>query len=318
MVVTELDAEFTAPLRRLARHTVQSAVVVGAFVTALALLLAGGIVRPLRALIDSARSVERGGFEPARVDERRGDEIGLLGRAFNLMVDGLRARSRELEVFGRLVSPEVRERLLDGGLGLEGEMRHVAVLFSDIRGFSTMSETMPPQAVVAMLNEYMAAMTRAVREWRGYVNNFIGDAIVVVFGAPTGHDDVERRAARAALAMRDALAELNAVRVARGEAPLATGTGIGAGEVVAGQIGSPERAVYTVIGDVVNVASRLESLTKEKPGHPILVTRAVADAIAGDADLVAKPLGSEKVKGRSVPVELFALHRVKEEGGVRA
>ena len=251
-------------------------------------------------------------FDQARVDERRGDEIGLLQRAFNVMARALKERDREREVFGRVVSPEVREKLLGGELGLGGETLYISVLFSDLRGFSTMSESMSPQEVVDMLNEYLTEMTRSVRPWNGYVNNFIGDAIVVVFGAPVGPEEVERRAACAALAMRDALAKLNLRRVARGDCELETGIGISAGEVVAGQIGSPERMLYTVIGDAVNVAARLESLTKDKLGHPILVTRAVAHALEGEPGILVHPLGAEKVKGRNEPVEIFGLHRVEQ------
>ena len=304
LVVTEPDSEFAAPLRALARQSALSAAVVGSLITALALLLARGIVRPVQSLTRAAQALQQGCFDQARVDEKRGDEIGLLQRAFNVMARELKEREREREVFGRVVSPEVREKLLGGELGLGGETLYISVLFSDIRGFSTMSESMSPQDVVAMLNEYLTEMTRSVRPWNGYVNNFIGDAIVVVFGAPVGPEEVERRAACAALAMREALAKLNERRVARGDCELETGTGISAGEVVAGQIGSPERMLYTVIGDAVNVAARLESLTKDKPGHPILVTRAVAQALEGQPGIEVHALGAEKVKGRSEPVEI--------------
>jgi class 3 adenylate cyclase len=312
LAVTEPDSEFSAPLRALARQSAISAAAVGGVITALALLLARGIVSPVNSLTRAAQALRQGRFDDARVDERRGDEIGLLQRAFNMMARALTERDREREVFGRVVSPEVREKLLGGELGLGGETRYVSVLLSDMRGFSTMSESMRSQNVVAMLNEYLTEMTRSVRPWNGYVNNFIGDAIVVVFGAPVGPEDVERRAAYAALAMRDALARLNERRVARGDTRLETGIGISAGEVVAGQIGSPERMLYTVIGDAVNVAARLEALTKDKPGHPILVTRAVAQALENEAGVDVQPLGAEKVKGRNEPVEIYGLHRVEK------
>jgi adenylate cyclase len=226
------------------------------------------------------------------------------------MAHGLAERERELEIFGRLVSPEVRETLLDGNLQLGGETRWAAVLFSDIRGFSTLSERMDPQNVVALLNEYLTEMTAAAAPFNGYVNNFIGDAIVVIFGAPVPQPDAEWRAVMAALAMRDALAALNVRRAARGDAPLETGIGIAAGDLVAGQIGSPERMLYTVIGDVVNVAARLETLTKEYPGKSILVTDRVASAL--DQKAVAahtEPLGPIRLKGRTAPVDVFAVLR---------
>jgi class 3 adenylate cyclase len=131
---------------------------------------------------------------------------------------------------------------------------------------------------------------------------------VVVFGAPVPQTDADRRAVRAAFAMRDALARLNETRAARGDAPIETGIGIAAGDMVAGQIGSPERMLYTVIGDAVNVAARLETLTKDYPGKHVLVTRAVADALEAGS-VRAEPLGPIMLKGRSEPVEVYSVFR---------
>jgi class 3 adenylate cyclase len=168
---------------------------------------------------------------------------------------------------------------------------------------------MDPQAVVKLLNEYMTEMTEASSVYRGYVNNFIGDAIVVIFGAPIPDPECERRAVLAAVAMRRRLAELNRRRVTRGDSPLETGIGIAAGTMVAGQVGSPQRMLYTVIGDAVNVASRLESLTKEYPGRPILVTRSVVDAFKGVPGFPQpEALGPVKLKGRREPVDVFAVN----------
>ncbi len=276
--------------------------------TLLAVLLARTIVRPLRRLTAAAQAVRGGDFAGAEVDVGTEDEIGALGEAFQQMARGLASRERELEIFGRMVSPEVREELLTGKLALGGETRWAAVLFSDIRGFSSLAEKMAPQEVVSLLNEYLTAMTAATTASGGYVNNFIGDAIVVIFGVPVQQPDPERRAVSAALAMREALADLNARRAARGDAPLESGIGISAGEMVAGQIGSPERMLYTVIGDAVNVAARLEALTKEYPGKHILVSDRVAGALAGQPDAPPlEPLGPIQLKGRSVPVDVFAV-----------
>jgi class 3 adenylate cyclase len=281
---------------------------VGLAVTVLALLVARSIVRPLLALTRAARAVAQGEFGAARVPVHSEDEVGLLTRAFNTMAAGLAERERERDIFGRVVSPEVREKLLGGELRLGGETRRVAVLFSDVRGFSSLAERMDPQGVVALLNEYLTEMAEAVRPYQGYINNFIGDAIVVVFGAPIDQAGIEQRAARAAVAMQARLAALNARRVARGDFPLVTGIGISAGDVVAGQIGSPERLLYTVIGDTVNVAARLEALTKDYPGHPILVSGSVAEALRDAPDLRIEHLGVVLVKGRAEPVDISAVH----------
>ncbi|HEX8434520.1 cache domain-containing protein [Archangium sp.] len=302
------DDEFSAPLVSLARRTLLSVLAVGLVVTVLALLVARGIVRPLLALTRAARVVEQGEYGEARVPVHSEDELGSLARAFNTMANGLAERERERDIFGRVVSPEVREKLLGGELRLGGETRRVAVVFSDIRGFSSLSERMDPQGVVALLNEYLTEMADAVRPYQGYINNFIGDAIVLVFGVPVDQATIERRAARAALAMQERLVVLNARRVARGDFPIKTGIGICAGEVVAGQIGSPERLLYTVIGDTVNVAARLEALTKDYPEHSILMSRSVADALGGEPGLRVESLGPIRVKGRAEPVDVSALH----------
>jgi len=314
LAVYEPAARLAEPLAQITHHAAANALLVGAVVALLALALARAIVRPLRRLTEAAQAVRRGDFVAARLEPGSEDEIGVLSDSFNRMAHGLEARERELEIFGRLVSPEVREELLSGNLELGGGTRRAAVLFSDIRGFSTLAEQMDPQAVVALLNEYLTAMTGATAAFGGYINNFIGDAIVVVFGAPIPQSDGERRAVLAALAMRDALTELNVRRAARGAAPIETGIGIAAGDMVAGQIGSPERMLYTVIGDAVNVASRLETLTKDYPGKSILLSRRVADALVAarvtDASLPGvESLGLIKLKGRTEPVEVFAVVR---------
>jgi class 3 adenylate cyclase len=166
---------------------------------------------------------------------------------------------------------------------------------------------MNPEEVVTLLNEYLSEMTTAIRPWGGYINNFIGDAIVAIFGAPVDQADKEWHAVAAALAMSERLVELNRRRVARGEMPIENGVGISTGEAVAGQIGSLERLMYTVIGDTVNVASRLETLTKDYPDHRILINGATAEALIEHDEVVLKNLGPIHVKGRAEPVDVYAV-----------
>lgn len=288
------------------------AVMVAAAVLGLvgAILISGQVSVPLVELSRIAQQVQQGDLS-ARVEVRSQDEVGILGQAFNQMTDGLRRRERERDIFGRVVSPEVRERLLSGELELGGETRWVAVLFADIRDFSAISEKMPPQQVVAFLNEYLTEMADAIRPWEGYINNFIGDAIVAIFGAPLDQPDKEWKAVSAALAMRQRLEALNQRRMARGEAPIHSGIGISSGEVVAGQIGSLERLLYTVIGDAVNVAARLEALTKEYP-YAVLINGATARAVAGRPGVALKSLGLTVIRGRLEPVDLYAVETAGE------
>jgi len=276
------------------------------------------IVRPIYVLAEAAKSVEGGNFQVADLKFRSNKELEMLARTFNQMVCGLKERERERDIFGRVVSPEVREQLLKGQLQLGGETCRVSVLFSDIRSFSTLSEQMEAEEVVAFLNEYMTEMSAAIGEWGGYINNFIGDAIVAIFGAPMRHLDMERRAVGAALAMRDRLAKLNQRRLARGEVELQSGIGISTGYAVAGQIGSLERLLYTVIGDAVNVAARLETLTKDYGDrYPILVNGPTAKAIAlHHNDIAMESLGMLEVKGRAQPVDVYAVTGWQESGVV--
>jgi adenylate cyclase len=278
------------------------------------LLVSQGISSPLVMLSQVALRVQNGDLS-AQVEVKSADEVGVLGHAFNTMTHGLREREREREVFGRVVSPEVREKLLSGQLALGGETRRVSVLFSDIRGFSTMVETASPNEAVTFLNEYLTEMTEAVQSHGGYINNFIGDAIVVIFGAPLDLAEKERHAVEAAMAMRQRLAELNRRRLERGVSAIRSGIGISTGEAVAGQIGSMERLQYTVIGDAVNVAARLETLTKEQPDFPILINEATADALKNNAEIGLKSLGPYQVKGRTEPVQVYAVvSQTKEDG----
>lgn len=285
-----------------------AAATVGAAVVALlgAILISGNITRPLVDLSRMAKRVEEGDLSVG-VEARTQDEVGILARAFNTMTAGLRERERIRDVLGRAVSPQVREKWLCGELELGGETRRVTVLFSDIRSFSTLSETMSPQQVVAFLNEYLTEMSEAIRPWGGYLNNFIGDAIVTVFGAPADQPDKEWLAVRAALEMRRRLVELNRRRTRRGDLPIDSGIGISTGEAVAGQIGSLERLMYTVIGDTVNVAARLEALTKEYAQHPILINSPTADALKQRGDIELECLGPISVKGRAEPVDVYAV-----------
>ncbi|HEY6897924.1 MAG TPA: adenylate/guanylate cyclase domain-containing protein [Rhodocyclaceae bacterium] len=309
VAISEHKKVFARPLAELYANALWSALAVGLLFCGIALLFAQVFLRPIRRLSSAAEAMQRGDYAQAPINQAGEDELGALAKTFNAMLAGVKERERERDIFGRIVSPEVREKLLSGELGLGGENRRVAVLFSDIRDFSTLSEKMSPQDVVAMLNDYLTEMTAAVRPWGGYVNNFIGDAIVVVFGAPAGRAEIEWCAVAAALDMKQRLESVNQRRTELGDVPLATGIGISTGKVVAGQVGSLERFLYTVIGDAVNVAARLEAMTKEVAGNPILINAATYEGIRHREDeLVVEDLGARPVKGRAEPVHVYGVH----------
>jgi adenylate cyclase len=231
-----------------------------------------------------------------------GDELEELAMGFNAMVEGLRERDKLRETFGKYMTETLVDHLMSGRVELGGTTLPVTILFSDIRSFTTMSEAMEAHALVALLNEYFTEMVAIVIQEDGVVDKYIGDAIMAVFGAPVPKADDAVRAVRAAVRMRKALLHLNERLVARGVEPLRTGIGIHSGEVVAGNIGSERRMEYTVIGDAVNLASRLESATKDE-GADILVSE---DTYALVRDSVeARPVRELTVKGRAQPVMTY-------------
>ena len=209
-------------------------------------------------------------------------------------------------LFGEYVSEEVREKLLHDPPPADGDLEEVAILFSDIRGFTTVSESMEPQELVRRLNRYFDAMVRPIRAEGGVVDKFVGDAIMAVFGGAMKIDDPSAAAVRAAQGMAAALDALNEEWRATGLEPFEAGIGIHFGTVVVGSIGSADRKDFTVIGDAVNTASRVEGLTKEHP-YPILVTRAVADRLPRWLADQCEPAGRFAVKGRREEVEIYGL-----------
>ena len=220
------------------------------------------------------------------------------------------ARRRFRDTFGRYVGRDVMSQVLAENPTLQGDRREVSVLVSDLRGFTTLSEAMPAEQVAAHLNEYFPAMIDAIFAERGMVNDFIGDGILAVFGAPLPDGDHAWRAARAALAMQAALERLNREWAARGIATLRMGIGIHTGVVFAGNVGGPSRIKYTVVGDTVNVTARLEGLNKEL-GTTTLITAEVEKALGDRVE--TRYRGEAPVKGRAEPLRVYELLAVRPE-----
>lgn len=261
------------------------------------------ITNRILAVAGAARQVSVGNLM-ARVKNLGDDEIGQLAKSFNQMLDGLLARQREKEVFGHYLSTTIRDKILKHPDALSGEDVEAVVLFSDIRAFSSYSEHKPPHEVVNMLNRHFSRMVRVIQENGGVVEKFIGDAVMAVFSEYFGTAEPYRSAVKASVAMRRELAELNAEFVKEGKQSIDIGIGIHAGPVVAGNIGSADRKTFTVIGNTVDVASRLESMTK-KLGFPILISSEVYDR-CGPIDGV-KFVDTEEiqVKGKQQKVRVY-------------
>jgi class 3 adenylate cyclase len=271
----------------------------------LAVVLSRSLAGPVRALVAATERVARGDFS-VRVDARRRDELGTLAEAFNQMTHGLMLKERYRGVLDKVVSHEIAEELLKGEITLGGETRAVTVLFADVRGFTTLSEGMEPQAVIALLNEVMERASAAVEAEGGVVDKYVGDEVMAVFGAPIARGREAERAVRAAVRIREALGELNAGRRARGLPAAEMGIGINTGAAVAGNMGSPGRLNYTVVGAAVNLAARL--CARAGPSE-ILVSEATWAAVRDLVD--ARPLGPTMLRGLSAPVELYAVDAIR-------
>lgn len=274
-------------------------------VTLLGFAMAFQLVRPLESLRDAMQRVQGGHFD-AELTLRASGEIARLVDAFNYMLRGLRDREFLRDVFSRHVSPAVARKILSerDALKLGGERRRATILFTDIRSFTTLSEQMPAHEVVALLNEYFAEMVGIVFRFDGMVNKFIGDALMAVWGVPFDVPDASAKAAFAALEMQSRIKAISADRQARGLPAVVMGIGFTTGDVVAGNIGSPERMEYTVIGDEVNIASRIEGLTKQFGADVVMSESAYLEI---SEICVAEPLGPVKVKGREQPITVYRL-----------
>jgi class 3 adenylate cyclase len=235
--------------------------------------------------------------------------VGALAVVMKRLVVRVQREEREKSLlsrlFGQYVSEEVKERLLRDPHAQTGERKELVVLFSDIRGFTEYGEEAEPEDIVRRLNAYFDAMVGAIRRHGGVVDKFIGDAVMATFGGLVRLEEPCAAAVEAAREMRQRLGELNARWAREGHAPFENGSGLHGGEVVLGAIGSEERKDFTVIGDAVNTASRVESLTKQY--GPILITGALYARLPGHLKALCQPLGAAHVKGRKAALELHAV-----------
>lgn len=327
LVGVDVDAADIDAMRAQVWQLAAAVYVVTALLLALVTWLVSRLLRePLVSLIASSAAISRG-LLGTRLRLLRRDEFGVLARHFDQMAEGLEEREFIRATFGRYMSEDVARTLLASPDALKpgGEEREVTILFSDLRGYSTIAEHLEPAQVVTLLNEYLAAMNTVIDAHHGCVIEFLGDAILAVFGAPVDTPRHQERAVYCALAMGEALALRNAawdasgfskIWMDRGLPSLAQRVGVHTGRVVAGNLGSAERMKYAVIGDAVNVAARLEALNKEL-GTEILISDAVFCELPDELVARATRCGEHRVKGRDQPVAVWSLSsasRIPGEG----
>ncbi len=299
-----LDKEI-APYVRF-EHTYLTLALLGLGVcAALGSWIARGVSKPVLQLAESARKIATGNYQD-RVQLQQEDEFGSLAASFNQMSKGLAERDRVRDLLGKVVSPEVATELLRKDVALGGEERQVTILFSDLRNFTSMSEALPPQEMLGILNRYFTRMGAIIENHGGVVDKYMGDALMALFGAPLCHPDDADRAMQTALEMTEALDDLNRKWQKRGLPAIGLGIGINTDVVVAGNMGSKTRLNYTVIGDGVNLASRLEGLTKT-PEYQTRIIISGSTLARAREPYRTRPLGEVAVRGKQKSTEIFAL-----------
>lgn len=268
-------------------------------------ILAGGaiassVTRPVQSLVHLAGQIQKGEYQN-KIDLYQKDELGQLASAFNDMSKGLYERDKVRNLLGKVISPEIAEELINKDVKLGGEEKEMTILFTDLRNFTGMSEKRPPAEVLSLLNEYLTRMTGIIDKYGGVVDKYIGDAIMALFGAPLDLPEHAQKAVSCAIEMNTALSQLNLDFEKKGLPTLEMGIGINTGNVVVGNMGSRDRLNYTVIGDNVNLASRLESITKEYQ-VPIIVSEATR---LQSGQINFRKLGRINVKGKQDQVTIY-------------
>lgn len=276
----------------------------------IAIFFSSFLTRQLKFLMIGVKKVSKGDLN-VKVKRIVSDELGVLTDTFNEMVINIREKEMIKMAFTRYVSKQVAEKVFENPNAflnrLKGERMHVSVMFADIMGFTTMSEKMSPEEVVNILNTYLSQMTDSVFRFDGTLDKFIGDCVMAVFGAPMYLENPSLNAVKSAIDIQKAVNELNLQRRSKGLNAINVGIGINTGTAVVGNIGSSQRLDYTVIGDNVNLASRLQSAANGM-NIPILVSKSVISEI-GDK-VKYNEMEQITVKGKEHPINIYSVEIV--------
>lgn len=321
LFVTEAAETFYLPVTQIIRRSVLISLIVVAIASLALILLSSVLTRPLAEMVTRLQHIIDEGDLSTRVAIRYDDEVGRLGHTFNTMMSQLEASYRQIKdyaldaaiaernekkirnIFQKYVPNDVIETIFTNPESmLVGDTRNVAILFSDIRSFTTISESSRPDELVANLNRYFSILVDIIMDRRGIVDKYIGDAVMAFFGAPVRHENDALDAVEAAVAIVDALEIFNREQDEAELPRFMTGLGINYGEVTVGNIGSERKMDYTVIGDTVNLASRLEGLTKFY-GQPLIISSSVRERV-GDAH-PCRLVDTVVVKGKTVGERIY-------------
>jgi adenylate cyclase len=265
------------------------------------IMLVNFMVKPIGYLMEGVRAIGEGNYD-VEIKVRTNDELGLLTTTFNDTAKSLKEKELLKGAFSTYVSSEIMHEVLKDPkkLALGGKRVRATMLFTDIRGFTSMSETLEPEQVVAVINEYLTVQTDKVLKWKGVLDKFVGDCVMAVYGVPMAKEDDTYRAVRTAMDIRESVEKLNKIRERAKQITVGIGIGVNTGEVVSGNMGSPQKMDYTVIGDNVNLASRLEA---NAPAGKIYVSESTYNETKDRIEYVE--LEAIKVKGKKEPVRVF-------------
>ena len=296
VIVSGLSANDRGEISQLGLDVAVAVVVAFTISLELTLLVTRSVLSPVRDLMELTERV-RGGDLAARAPVLSGDELGVLARGVNAMLDGLQERERLREAFGSYVAPDVVERVLREGTMLEGDEVEVSIVLVDICDFTAFAERASARETVTYLNDFFGLVVPILDEHGGHANKFIGDGVLGVFGAPERQHDHADRALAAACAIALAVEDRYGER-------LRMGAGVNSGPVSAGTVGGGGRLEFTVVGDTVNVAARVEAATREL-GDRVLLTEATRCLLTRD-EVPLEPRGSVPLKGKREPVPIWA------------
>lgn len=272
-------------------------------------VLVNFMVKPIKQLVKGVNKIGEGNYDVI-IATKSHDEIGDLTKAFNTTAKSLKEKELLKGAFSTYVSDKVMQEVLKdpNKLQLHGKKVKATMLFTDIRGFTSMSENLQPEEVVSVINEYLTLQTDKVFKWEGLLDKFVGDCVMAVYGVPFPKNDDSYRAVRTAMDIREGVEKMNAIRKRRNMICVQIGIGVNTGDVVSGNMGSPQKMDYTVIGDNVNLAARLEA---NAPGGQIYVSESTY--METKEYIEYEELPSIMVKGKKEPIKIYSPKLVKME-----
>lgn len=296
-----------------ARESVQDTMIKATLIMSVIAIIASFLIsrrlaRPIHDLLAATSAMRRGDLN-YRIQDRRNDEIGGLIEAYNTMAHGMLEKDQVERVLKRFVSPSVAHNMMADldQVQLGGRDVHATVVFADIVGFTRLSETLAPDAIAAMLNVYFDAITTATSFYRGTIDKYMGDCAMIVFGVPEKDDEHLFHGLCCAVMIQRLVERLNEHRRARGYTTVEFRIGINSGDMLAGNLGSRDRMQYTVVGDAVNLASRLSNMAG---GNEIIAASALLDNPNIASRVRATEYGAMRIRGKAEPVSTFRIDGV--------